>query len=79
MITILYNGDMRKWWESLKIRKDEEEAQQHFLTLQGIIEDIKQYEQNQIPHQLIVTFGAELMDTRELIDQITKLIFKHFE
>jgi len=43
------------------------------------MEEIKSYNINLIPKNLIEDFGQNLLMTKELLDQINKLILKHFE
>ena len=56
------------------------DAKEYFIKLTGMIEEMMKFEKIQeIPENIIKTFGETLLTTPELNSQINKLVLKKFE
>ena len=80
LIKILFDGDERGWFNSLKLKETDKEAKEYFVSLTGMINDMLQIEKLQdIPENMVELFGQTLLSTPELNNQINKLVMKRFE
>jgi hypothetical protein len=75
LITYIYNNDINKWNESLKIANNKQSVK-HFNSLVELMLELKD---GNLTEELISNFGSELIGTQELINQITKLVSNNFE
>jgi len=77
LITILFNQDKEKWYNSLQIKEPNEEQTTHY---NGLIQDVSKLvesDMNNTPETLVENVGQNLISTKELINQIQKLVFKY--
>ena len=80
LIKILFDGDEKAWFNSLKLKETDKEAKEYFVSLTGMINDMLQIEKLQeIPENMVELFGQTLLSTPELNNQINKLVMKRFE
>ena len=80
LIKILFDGDEKGWFNSLKLKESDKEAKEYFVSLTGMINDMLQIEKLQdIPENMVELFGQTLLSTPELNNQINKLVMKRFE
>ena len=80
LINILFNGDEKGWYNSLKLEEGDEVAKTFFINLTQMITEMLQFERTQdIPESMVETFGQTLLTTPELNNQIIKLVTKRFE
>ena len=80
LIKILFDGDEKGWFNSLKLKETDKEAKEYFVSLTGMINDMLQIEKLQdIPENMVELFGQTLLSTPELNNQINKLVMKRFE
>ena len=80
LIKILFDGDEKRWFNSLKLKETDKEAKEYFVSLTGMINDMLQIEKLQdIPENMVELFGQTLLSTPELNNQINKLVMKRFE
>ena len=80
LIKILFDGDEKGWFNSLKLKETDKDAKEYFVSLTGMINDMLQIEQLQdIPENMVELFGQTLLSTPELNNQINKLVMKRFE
>lgn len=79
LINILFNKDKYGWISSLKIQEDDSESIRHYEDLIYMINKMIELENvKEIPSDKIEEFAQNLLITPELINQINKLILKHF-
>jgi len=79
LINILFNKDKYGWFSSLKIQEDDSECIRHYEELIYMINKMIEMENvKEIPSDKIEEFSQSLLITPELINQINKLILKHF-
>jgi hypothetical protein len=75
LINIIFNQDRDKWFMSLQIKDPNEEQQGHF---NGLIQDVvKLIDSDGNNEALVENVGQNLISTKELINQIQKLVFKY--
>ena len=80
LIKILFDGDEKAWFNSLKLKETDKDAKEYFVSLTGMINDMLQIEKLQeIPENMVELFGQTLLSTPELNNQINKLVMKRFE
>ena len=80
LIKILFDGDEKGWFNSLKLEETDKEAKEYFVSLTGMINDMMQIEKlTEIPEKMVEMFGQTLLTTPEFNNQINKLIMKRFE
>ena len=80
LIKILFAQDEKGWFNSLKLKPDDKDAKEYYIKLTGMIEEMMKFEKIQeIPENIIKTFGETLLTTPELNSQINKLVLKKFE
>ena len=80
LIKILFDLDEKGWFNSLKLKEDDKDAKEYYDKLTGMIQEMLQFEKVQnIPENMIETFGETLLLTPELNSQIIKLVLKKFE
>ena len=80
LIKILFDQDEKGWFNSLKLKEDDKDAKEYYDKLTGMIQEMLQFEKVQnIPENMIETFGETLLLTPELNSQIIKLVLKKFE
>jgi hypothetical protein len=80
LIKILFDGDEKGWFNSLKLKDTDKDAKEYFVSLTGMINDMLQIEKLQdIPENMVELFGQTLLSTPELNNQINKLVMKRFE
>ena len=80
LIKILFDQDEKGWFNSLKLKEDDKDAKEYYDKLTGMIQEMLQFEKIQnIPENMIETFGETLLLTPELNSQIIKLVLKKFE
>ena len=80
LIKILFDGDEKGWFNSLKLKETDKEAKEYFVSLTGMINDMLQIEKlSDIPENMVELFGQTLLSTPELNNQINKLVMKRFE
>ena len=80
LIRILFDNDEKAWFNSLKVKEDDQPTKEYFDTLTGMIENMLKYEKLQdLPENLVESFGQTLLSTPELNTQINKLVMKRFE
>ena len=80
LIKILFDGDEKGWFNSLKLKETDKEAKEYFVSLTGMINDMLQIEKlHDIPENMVELFGQTLLSTPELNNQINKLVMKRFE
>ena len=80
LIKILFEGDEKAWFNSLKLPETDKDAKEYFVSLTGMIEDMLQIEKLQdVPEKMVELFGRTLLTTPELNNQINKLVMKKFE
>lgn len=79
LINILFNKDKYGWISSLKIQEEDNESMKHYEELIYMINKMIEMENvKEIPSDKIEEFAQCLLITPELINQINKLILKHF-
>ena len=79
LINILFNKDKYGWISSLKIHEEDIESIKHYEELIYMINKMIEMENvKEIPSDKIEEFSQSLLITPELINQINKLILKHF-
>ncbi len=80
LIKILFDGDEKGWFNSLKLPETDKAAKEYYVNLTGMIYDMLQNEKlNDIPENKVELFGQTLLSTPELNNQINKLVMKRFE
>ena len=80
LIKILFDQDEKGWFNSLKLKEDDKDAKEYYVKLTGMIQEMLQFENLQdIPENMVETFGETLLLTPELNSQIIKLVLKKFE
>ena len=80
LIKILFDGDEKGWFNSLKLKETDKEAKEYFVSLTGMINDMLQIEKLQdIPENMVELFGQTLLATPELNNQINQLVMKRIE
>lgn len=80
LINILFAQDEQAWFNSLKLKGEDQAARDYFYNLLGLIEQMMQFDKLQeIPEELVETFAQTLLSTPELNNQINKLVMKRFE
>ncbi len=80
LIKILFAEDEKGWYNSLKLKEDDKDAKEYYIKLTGMIEELMKFDKIQeIPENMIKTFGETLLTTPELNSQINKLVLKKFE
>ena len=80
LIKILFAQDEKGWYNSLKLKEDDKDAKEYYFKLTGMIEELMKFDKIQeIPENMIKTFGETLLTTPELNSQINKLVIKKFE
>ena len=80
LIKILFEGDEKAWFNSLKLPETDKDAKEYFVSLTEMIEDMLQIEKLQdVPEKMVELFGRTLLTTPELNNQINKLVMKKFE
>ena len=80
LIKILFDKDERAWFNSLKLKNEDDESKGYFSKLVVLINEMMQYDKFQeIPEELIENFSQTLLSTPELNNQINKLVIKRFE
>ena len=80
LIKILFDGDEKGWFNSLKLQENDKDAKEYFDSLTGMINDMMQIEKLQdIPEKMVELFGQTLLTTPEFNNQINKLVMKRFE
>ena len=80
LIKILFAQDEKGWYNSLKLKEDDKDAKEYYIKLTGMIEELMKFDKIQeIPENMIKTFGETLLTTPELNSQINKLVLKKFE
>lgn len=80
LIRILFDYDEKGWFTSLKLNYDDKDSKEYFLNLTAMIRDMMSIERLQdIPENMVETFGQTLLSTPELNNQINKLVMKRFE
>ena len=80
LIKILFAQDEKGWYNSLKLKEDDKDAKEYYIKLTGMIEELMKFDKIQeIPENMIKTFGETLLSTPELNSQINKLVLKKFE
>ena len=80
LIKILFEGDEKAWFNSLKLPLTDKDAKEYFASLTAMINDMLQIEKLQdIPENMVELFGQTLLSTPELNNQINKLVMKRFE
>jgi len=77
LINILFNQDKEKWYNSLQIKDPNEEQTNHYNTLIQNINKLVDSDVNNPQEVLIESVGQDLISTKELINQIQKLVFKY--
>ncbi len=79
LISIILNQDQENWFISLKIKEEDAENKIHYASLQTLVMEMFNYNSiADIPENIIEEFGQTLLSTPELINQINRLIIKHF-
>lgn len=79
LISIILNQDQENWFISLKIKEEDAENKIHYASLQTFVMDMFNYNSiADVPENIIEEFGQTLLSTPELINQINRLIIKHF-
>ena len=80
LIKILFDQDEKGWFNSLKLKEDDKDAKEYYVKLTGMIQEMLQFEKLQdIPENMVESFGETLLLTPELNSQIIKLVLKKFE
>jgi hypothetical protein len=80
LIKILFEQDEKAWFNSLKLKCEDQASKECFDKLIQLIEQMMQFDKIQeIPEELVETFGQTLLSTPELNNQINKLVMKRFE
>jgi hypothetical protein len=80
LIKILFDGDEKAWFNSLKLNETDKDAKDYFVNLNGMIYEMLQIEKlSDIPENKVELFGQTLLSTPELNNQINKLVMKRFE
>ena len=80
LIKILFDGDEKGWFNSLKLKETDKDAKEYFVSLTGMINDMLQIEKlHDIPENMVELFGQTLLSTPELNNQINKFVMKRFE
>ena len=80
LINIIFARDQNSWFTSLKIKEQDSNAVSHFNSLINLTNQMMNYSTLQeIPENLVETFGQTLLSTNELSNQINKLVLKRFE
>ena len=80
LVKILFEGDEKGWFNSLKLKETDKDAKEYFDSLTGMTNDMMQIEKLQdIPEKMVEIFGQTLLTTPEFNNQINKLIMKRFE
>jgi len=77
LINILFNQDKEKWYISLQIKDPSEEQVSHY---NAIIQDVVRLVDTDVGNNaeaLVENVGQNLISTKELINQIQKLVFKY--
>jgi hypothetical protein len=79
LISIIFNQDQQNWFISLKIKDENIQNKKHYASLINYVKEITNYNNiNETPESLIEEFAQTLLSTPELINQINKLVLKHF-
>ena len=80
LIKILFEKDENAWFNSLKLKNEDDESKEYFSKLIQLIDEMMQYDKLQeIPEELMENFSQTLLSTPELNNQINKLVMKRFE
>jgi len=76
LINILFNQDKEKWYTSLQIKDPNEEQSGHYNM---IIQDVNKLVDSDVGNSevLVESVGQNLISTKELINQIQKLVIKN--
>jgi len=76
LINYIFNQDKDKWFSSLQIKDPNEEQVAHFNAL---IQDVNKLVDSDVSNTeaLVENAGQNLISTKELINQIQKLVFKY--
>jgi hypothetical protein len=77
LINILFNQDKEKWYNSLQIKEPTEEQNSHYNTLISDISKLIESDVKNVNENLVENVGQNLISTKELINQIQKLVFKY--
>ena len=77
LINILFNQEKEKWYNSLQIKDPNEEQVTHYNTLIIEITKLIDSDLNNTSESLVENVGQNLISTKELINQIQKLVFKY--
>ena len=80
LIKILFDQNESGWFNSLKLKNEDQASKDYFYNLIGLLDQMMQYDKIQeIPEELVETFAQTLLSTPELNNQINKLVMKRFE
>jgi len=77
LINILFGQEKEKWYTSLQIKDPNEEQTSHYNALIQDINKLLESDVSNTPEALIENVGQSLISTKELINQIQKLVFKY--
>lgn len=79
LISVLFNGDKKAWFVSLKITQNIQKANSHYQHLVNLLGQILSFETiKDIPEELVEEFCQNILTTNELATQIIKVIEKNF-
>lgn len=78
LIRYIFNDSKSEFYECLRITQDTEDMKQLFEHLCEVKNEILKHNEVEIPESLLENFAQSLLSTNKLIDQINKLILKHF-
>ena len=67
LIKILFAQDEKGWSNSLKLKPDDKDTKEYYIKLTGMIQELMKFDKIQeIPENMIKTFGETLLITPEL-------------
>ena len=80
LVKILFEGDEKGWFNSLKLEETDKDAKEYYMKLTEMINEMMKFENlKDIPEEMVQNFGETLLYTPELNSQINKLVLKRFE
>lgn len=78
LINYIYNDSKKEFMDCLRIMQESEETQTLWDHLKELKDEITNYNEDEVPENLLEDFAQTLLSTNKLVEQINKLIIKNF-
>jgi hypothetical protein len=78
LINYVYNDSRKEFMDCLRIIQENEETQALWEHLKELKDEIINYNEDEVPENLLEDFAQTLLSTNKLVEQINKLIIKNF-